>query len=263
MSYLEIIFLGAVQGIAEFLPISSSGHLTILQDLLDRKLETVEVNVVLHLGTLLSILVVFWRDLLRLPSQPRLCLAIVVATLPLIPVGLFLKDWLEATFQNTLWAGVCLCLTAVLLALYPRIEHDDRGLDGVTLRDALIVGLFQAAAPLPGISRSGSTIFGGLLAGLSRDAAARFSFLIAIPAIGGATVLYAKDLWRGSGEGTAAGPLIAGAAVAFAVGALSLRWLLRLVNRRKLWPFAAYCALVGVVTIVWQLTASASTAPPL
>jgi len=254
MSYLETFLLGVVQGIAEFLPISSSGHLTIAQALMDRKLETVEVNVVLHLGTLLSIVVIFWRDLLGLVRRPRLAAAIVVATLPLVPMGLFLKDWLEATFQATIWAGVCLCVTAGLLALYPRVEHGDRSLDGITLRDALIVGLCQAIAPLPGISRSGITIFGGLAAGLARDAAAKFSFLIAIPAIGGATVLYAKDLLEGSSGGSGAGPLVLGATTAFVVGILSLRWLLRLVNRQRLWPFAIYCAIVGGATIVWQLS---------
>jgi undecaprenyl-diphosphatase len=254
MSYLETLFLGLVQGIAEFLPISSSGHLTILQDLMGRKLETVELNVVLHLGTLLSIVVVFWKDLLALRHQPRLVAAIIVATLPLVPMGLFLKDWLDQTFQATIWAGVCLCVTALLLASYRKIEHGQRGLADITLRDALIVGLFQAIAPLPGISRSGITIFGGLLTGLSREAAARFSFLIAIPAIGGATVLYSKDLMEGSSSNTEAGPLLAGAAVAFVVGIFALRLLLRLVQTRKLWPFAIYCLLLGLATIVWQLS---------
>ncbi|MCA9052509.1 MAG: undecaprenyl-diphosphate phosphatase [Planctomycetaceae bacterium] len=254
MSYLETIFLGVVQGIAEFLPISSSGHLTILQELMGRKLETVELNIVLHLGTLISIAVVFWHDLITLYKQPRLLAAIVVATLPLLPMGLFLKDWLEETFQATIWAGVCLCITAVLLASFRRIEHGDRDLAQIRLSDALVVGLFQAIAPLPGISRSGITIFGGMLTGLSRETAARFSFLIAIPAIGGATVLYAKDLLEGSSSGTDAGPLLAGAVVACVIGILSLRWLLRLVQTRRLWPFAVYCALVGLATIAWQLT---------
>lgn len=253
MTYLETLFLGIIQGIAEFLPVSSSGHLTILQRLLGRNLEPVDVNIVLHLGTLLSILVVFWRDLLRLPSQPRVCAAIVVATLPLIPVGLFLKDWLDELTRETIWTGVCLCVTALLLALYPRIERGERELEAITLRDAVLIGLCQAVAPLPGISRSGVTIFGGLAAGLSRDAAARFSFLIAIPAIAGASVLYAKQLLDTGAGGTGPGPLLTGATVAFVVGVVCLRWLLQLVNRRRLWPFAVYCALLGAATIVWQL----------
>jgi undecaprenyl-diphosphatase len=254
MSYVDLILLGLLQGVAEFLPISSDGHLTIAQELLHKDFETVEINIVLHIGTLLSIVVVFWRDLLALVHQPRLCAAIVVATLPLIPVGLFLKDFLEAAFAETLWAGVGLCLTAVVLALFPRVEHDSRALADVRLSDALVIGLFQALAPLPGVSRSGMTIFGGLLQGLSREAAAKFSFLIAVPAIGGATVLYGKDLLEGASEGTAAGPLLAGAGVAFAVGVVALRWLLKLVQSRRLWPFAIYCAIVGLATIVWQLS---------
>ncbi len=257
MSYLELTFLGIVQGIAEFLPISSSGHLKILQELLGRSLETVEVNIVLHLGTLLSIVVIFWKDLLGLLHQPRLCAAIIVATLPLVPVGLFLKDWLEVTFEPTIWTGICLCITALLLASYGRVERGDRALTEIRLRDALVVGLFQALTPLPGISRSGTTIFAGLLTGLSREAAARFSFLIAIPAIGGATVLYARQLLERANGGTTAGPLVWGAIVAFVVGMLSLSWLLRLVQSRRVGLFAIYCLVAGILTIAWQLSLGA------
>jgi undecaprenyl-diphosphatase len=254
MSYLETLFLGLVQGIAEFLPISSDGHLAIAQALLGRKLDSLATTLVLHVGTLLSILVVFWRDLLALRRQPRLCAAILVATLPLIPVGLFLKDFVEAVFEETIWAGVGLCATAAVLAAYPRAEHGDRSLEDIRLRDALLIGAFQALAPLPGVSRSGTTIFGGLLSGLSRTAAARFSFLIAIPAIGGATLLYGKKYLEESGVGLFTGPLLAGAVVSFVVGIVALRWLLRLVQTRQIWPFALYCLAVGLTTIAWQLS---------
>jgi undecaprenyl-diphosphatase len=252
MSYAETIFLGIVQGITEFLPVSSSGHLTILQELMGRELENVELNIALHLGTLLSILVIYRNDLPEVLRQPRLCLAIVVATLPVIPVGLFLKDALEQAFASTFAVGACLCVTGLLMALSRRIEHGERSLSEITMRDALIVGVFQAVAPLPGISRAGSTIFGGLACGLHRDAAAKFSFLIAIPAIAGATVLYSKEILESGSSGADAGPLIAGTAVAFVVGVLSLRGLLQLVSRQRLSWFAWYCLTLGVATMVWQ-----------
>jgi undecaprenyl-diphosphatase len=256
MSYLELIFLGLIQGIAEFLPISSDGHLTLAQAMLGRSLGTVEVNVVLHVGTLLSILLVFWRDLAALVHQPRVCLAICVATLPLLPVGLLLKDHIENLFTDPLWAGAGLLVTAVVLALFPCADSGDRSMENVRLRDALAIGLFQAVAPLPGVSRSGLTIFGGLLTGLSRQAAARFSFLIAVPALTGAAVLYSRKLMSEGAGGTASGPLLAGAIVAFVTGVVCLRWLLRLVHARRLWPFSLYCALLGGATVVWRLLAA-------
>ena len=134
------------------------------------------------------------------------------------------------------------------------------------MRQALVIGLFQAIAIVPGISRSGSTIAGGLLTGLRRDAAATFSFFIAIPAISGAAVLVAKDVWDGPGSGNALSVLAVGLLTSFAVGFFALRWLLRLVSQRRLHWFAYYCGLVAVVTIIWQMTVTyefKSSAPVL
>jgi undecaprenyl-diphosphatase len=253
MSYLETILLGVVQGITEFLPISSDGHLAILQAVLGAKLDSMQLTVALHVGTLASILVVYAKDLPAVLRQPRICLAIVIATLPVVAVGFLLKDLIEQAFAATIWAGVGLCFTAVLLALTRRVERGERTLEQITWRDALIVGLFQAIAPLPGVSRSGSTIFAGLLSGLTREASANFSFLIAIPAIGGATVLYSRELLGSAPGDTAAGPLMAGMAISFVVGVAALRLLLRLVVRKKLAIFAWYCAVLGTAVIVWQL----------
>lgn len=256
MDYLRTILLGLIQGIAEFLPISSSGHLAILGSFLGESLENVELNVALHIGTLMSILVVYRNDLLPLLGKPRLMAAIVVATLPVVFTGLLLKDFLEQHLTALWIIGCSLCITGILMGLSRRVEHGERTLDDITLRDALIIGLFQAVAPVPGISRSGSTIFGGLVAGLSRDAAARFSFFIAIPAIGGAAVLYSKDLLEQGAGDTPLGPLLAGTAVAFVVGLASLSMLLRLVTRQKLHWFAWYCLTVGISVVVWQALAS-------
>ena len=185
-------FLGIVQGVAEFLPISSSGHLVLAEALIAKFFsnsamnlgdaeENLALNIALHVGTLGSITVVYRKTIQNTLRQPRLLLAIVVATLPVVVVGLLLRDQIESAFGSTLAVGCALCVTAGLLWITPRFDQGTVELPQVDLKQALLVGLFQAIAPVPGISRSGSTIVGGLIAGLSRDAAAAFSFLIAIP----------------------------------------------------------------------------------
>lgn len=253
MSYLETLFLGIVQGITEFLPISSDGHLAIFQALLGKPLDSIQLTIALHLGTLASILVIYAKDLPIFWTRPRILLATIVATLPLIPMGLFVKDQIEAAFNQPIWAGAGLLFTALLLSLIPRVERGARPLEEITCRDALLIGLFQALAPFPGVSRSGSTIFAGLLSGLSREAAANFSFLIAIPAISGATVLYGRKIFLEGAGNLAIGPMLLGVVVSFLVGLAALKLLLRLVVRRKLAVFAWYCAVLGISTIIWQL----------
>jgi undecaprenyl-diphosphatase len=251
MTYLEAILLGIVQGITEFLPISSDGHLLIVEHWLGRKVDNVAINVALHAGTLLSIVVMFYGDLVATLRKPRLMVAVVVATLPLIPFGLFFKRLIDETLNTLPAAGVGLLITSAFLFLATRVREGTRGLDEVRAWDGLVVGLFQLLAPAPGISRSGSTILGGLLMGLTRDAAARFSFLIAVPAISGALVLYSKKLFKGeNGEAMALGPLAVGALVSFAVGIVAIRILMAVVVRRKLAGFAWYCLLLGSAVLV-------------
>jgi len=260
MEYLKCILLGLVQGVAEFLPISSSGHLAIVNHLIGGELETIELNVALHLGTLLSILVVYRKELPVILTNRKLCLAIIIATLPLVLVALVAKDQLDAIVDaasaSPLWAGCGLLVTSLLLFLIPRVEAanpETRELDNIRLKDAFIIGLFQVIAPLPGVSRSGSTIFGGLFSGLKREAAAPFSFFIAIPAICGAVVFKAKDLFEHQTGGTNFGPLLVGTLVAFVVGVISLKWLLKIIATRRLSIFAWYCLIVGLSIIAWQL----------
>lgn len=258
--YLQAVLLGIVQGIAEFLPISSSGHLVICGALWHELTgqtasaeEDMALNVALHLGTLFSILWVYRRDLWALASNGRLIAAIAIATLPAAAVGLRFKDQIEVVFSTPLIAGLGLLVTAALLVLGQRLEHGERNLEGVTPGRALAIGAFQAVALLPGISRSGSTIAGGLFVGLKRDAAAAFSFFIAIPAIGGAAVLTFKDVLTQEAVPDNAGPLLVGAATSFVIGVLALEGLLRVIARGKLHWFAAYCVVAGAATIAWQL----------
>jgi undecaprenyl-diphosphatase len=261
MTYFEAILLGIVQGITEFLPISSDGHLLIVEHWLGRKVDNVAINVALHAGTLLSIVVMFFRDLLAALRRPKLILAIIVATLPLIPFGLFFKRIIDETLNTLPAAGAGLLLTAAFLFLATRVREGTRTLEDITAWDGLVVGLFQVLAPAPGVSRSGSTILGGLLCGLTRDAAARFAFLIAVPAICGALVLYSRKLLKGeNGDAIAMGPLGAGALVSFVVGIFAIKALMAVVVRRKLGGFAWYCLLLGSAVLIMSTASGAPAA---
>ncbi len=261
----QVIILGIVQGIAEFLPISSSGHLVIVNEMLsggvDSASDDLAMNIALHLGTLGSILVVFRRDLRSLLFDRKLILAIIISTLPIVLVGLTLKDAIESAFETPAVAAGGLLITAGLLWLCEWLEpaEDDHLADSLdknpNLKQALSVGLFQALAVVPGISRSGSTIAGGVMTGLPRQMAARFSFLIAIPAILGATVLHAKDMLESSGSSSPFDvTLLIGAFVSFVVGIIALEGLLQIVRKKKLRWFGVYCLFASLSTFAWLLT---------
>lgn len=258
--YLEAVILGVVQGIAEFLPISSSGHLVIFSEILHRLTgrqvspeENMQLNVALHFGTLLSILVVYRRDIFQLRHNYRLCCWIVLATFPVALIGLTFKDVIEQSLQNPLTAGIFLILTAALLFAAHKQQNANVPLENLSWTQALTIGFFQAVAIIPGISRSGSTIAGGLVVGVRRDAATTFSFLIAIPAIMGAVVLTVADIASEKSDPNALLPLLIGAVVSFGVGYFALHWLIRLISHKKLHWFAWYCAFAGVSTVIWQL----------
>lgn len=257
--FIDAILLGIVQGIAEFLPVSSSGHLVLVQYYFgfsagadEQSATGLQMNIALHLGTLGSILMVYWPDIWGLRRNWRLVFAIVLATIPVVIVGLGFKDALEVAFESPLVASCGLLVTAFLLVAGQRMEHEELQVENFPLVRAFTVGLFQALAIVPGISRSGSTIAGGLVVGLKRTEAARFSFLIAVPAIGGASILYLKDLVdKGVNQNMAAlGSMFVGAATSFLVGWVSLRWLLRIVSHGRLHWFAAYCAVVGILSLI-------------
>ncbi|VAX40505.1 Undecaprenyl-diphosphatase [hydrothermal vent metagenome] len=273
-SILRAIILGVIQGIAEFLPISSSGHLVIFGDLLHRVMgthsqqgEDLHMNIALHVGTLFSILWVY-RDEIRhrVFQQPRLMLGICIATLPLVAIGLSsIKDIIEDIFNTPLYAGCGLLVTALFLFLGQKLQREaaNSTLKELHPMQAMLVGLFQAVAIIPGISRSGSTISAGLLCGIERQAAATFSFLIAIPAIAGAAVLMLKDILTQPPVATSTTSTVAsgnyhvalwvGGITAFFVGWGSLRGLLTLIGKGRLHYFAIYCLLLGSSTIIWQL----------
>jgi len=268
---LQVLVLAVVQGIAEFLPISSSGHLVVLGKLFEHWFghdrENVVLTVTLHVGTLASILVVYRRDLWVIWKKPRLCAAIVLATIPAAVAGIVLKDYVEATFEMPLVVACGWLVTAGLLWSAQKYGSNSRTLDEMTYADALAVGGLQAVSALfRGVSRSGSTISAGLYMGLRRDAAASFSFLIAIPVTAGAALVKASPLIKVAVRG--AGPngetfatylggysplaLVIGALTSFVVGLVSLRWLIRMIARRGLNWFVGYCLIASALTFAWQ-----------
>ncbi|WP_437230330.1 undecaprenyl-diphosphate phosphatase [Planctomicrobium sp. SH661] len=250
MSLWEFILLGIVQGISEFLPISSDGHLVLVEALLGHTTENLELNVALHFGTLISILFVYRHQIIPVLKQPRLVMAIILATLPVVVVGLSCKDLFEQASEQPLIAGFGLLFTSLLLFITPRIDMGQRELKDIRYRDALVIGLMQTLAPLPGVSRSGSTIVGALFMGVKREAAANFSFYIAVPALLGATIVKLKDVIDQGGTSTPLGPTLIGAAVAMIVGIIALKSLLRIVAARKLYWFAWYVLGVAVLTFI-------------
>ncbi|MFP6763589.1 MAG: undecaprenyl-diphosphate phosphatase [Planctomycetaceae bacterium] len=268
MDILAAVILGIVQGIGEFLPISSSGHLVIAGELLDRGLglgrtgdQKLLLNVTLHAGTLASILVIYRKEIWELRSQPRVCGLLVLASIPAAVVGFTMKESLELIFATPLVVGVALFGTAALLLLGQKLEKSELNYAHLPLKHAFLIGLLQAGALIPGISRSGSTIAGGLMLGLQRKSAATFSFLMAIPVMAGAVLLEMQDVLSGQTVIDSPAALVAGGVVAFAVGLLCLTWMMGLIARGRLHWFAYYCIAVGTATIVWQLFATVLAVP--
>lgn len=255
----HIIVLAIVQGATEFLPVSSSGHLVIVAALLSPDgstdgLEVGELNIVLHGGTLMSILVYYWHRIWRLIGQDRRTLGLLaVGTVPAVMVGLPLKLLADdSLLASPLLAGALLLVTGLMLLATRRTDGIGR-LEELTYGKAILIGIGQAIAILPGLSRSGTTITAGARLGLAPDAAATFSFLLAIPAIGGACVLQAISV---IGEGQLATPwwqLALGAAISFAIGLASLTWLIRWIQRGRLHFFGWWCLPVGAGVVIWQL----------
>lgn len=267
METARAILLGVVQGITEFLPISSDGHLALMQASLNHWFgttgdgNTLELVLALHVGTLISIIAIYWKDLLRLPRQPWLCGLIILATIPAGVVGLLFKDMFERTFNSPMMAGIGFLVTAAALLAGQRSEHPRINEQQLSLWQALWIGCCQTLALLPGVSRSGTTIAAGLSTGMERNASARFSFLMAVPVIGGATLLMVKDVIKQGHTSNSLTAMIAGAVTAGVVGYFALSWLLRMVTQRRLHWFAYYCLILGTVTIAWSSLYPAPSQP--
>lgn len=260
MILIEVVVLAVVQGIAEFLPISSSGHVVVVSALFDElgrsvpDEEKLSLNIALHVGTLGAIFVFYRHRLLALFDQDRRLIGLlVVGTLPAVLVGAPLRLYFSESLHNTLLAGWMFPLTAALLVWGGRMARGTLDCSELGYGRALWIGGFQALAVLPGISRSGASIVGGLSCGLKREEAAAFSFLLAIPVIGGAGLIEAACLIGRSSDSVSAGLIGLGVVLSFVVGLASLAWLVRWLERGRLHLFAWWVVLLGPAVIIWQL----------
>ncbi len=274
LTYIQAIVLGALQGLAEFLPISSSGHLALAQGLfkLDPRSQSMLLfDVCAHVGTVGAVLVILARPtgkfLTRLIRETnrnwghkryacRIAILGTIASAPTAAIGLGFKTQLEAAFANPISIGACLMLTGMLLFSTKNAPLGRRGWGQFAWWQALLVGIAQGSAILPGISRSGATICVAVSLGLRRRWAAEFSFFVAVPAILGATLVQLSDVSRLSRSGELSiqwGPVLAGSGVAFLVGLAALRILLGAVRMRTLHYFAPYCFVLGMIAILSAL----------
>jgi undecaprenyl-diphosphatase len=268
----EATFLGVVQGLTEFLPVSSSGHLVAFQHLLGLQSPELLFDVVVHGGTLLAVLLVYWKDLWEIikeslfaaaemvrkgnvratwQSRPyfRLAAYLLIGTVPAAAAGLLFQDALEQAFASLLSVGCMLLVTGTVLFGTRLSKGPGRDLQDLSLRDCLVIGIAQSFALLPGISRSGITIATGLFCGLNRDLAARFSFLLSVPAILGANILQAYKA-RETLQAINVWPFLFGGLAALISGYVALRLLLRVVHKGRLFHFSYYCWAVGTIIIL-------------
>jgi undecaprenyl-diphosphatase len=261
-SLWQVLVLAVVQGITEFLPISSDGHLVLVAPLLfgnSQVPEMLDLTIGLHMGTLGSILVFYRQRIARLfTSDRRVAGLIVLGTIPAVALvliaKLLLKSWFEPILQDTLLAGFMLPVTGIALLYSLHTATGSRDYRELTAGQSLLIGIAQAFAILPGLSRSGSTISSGLLLGMSRSAAATYSFLLAIPALVGAAVYEGFSMLKdGTPLSTSPGNLAIGALVSFVVGLGALSFLDRLLQRGRLHYFGWYCIALGIFVIAWQL----------
>ena len=261
MEWFEALILGLIQGLTEYLPVSSSGHLAIGSALFDIKGEdNLAFTIVVHVATVFSTLVILWKEIdwifrglfkFEMNAETRYVINILISMIPIGIVGVFFKDYVEAIFgSGLLIVGCCLLVTALLLTFSyyakPRLKEN------ISMKDAFIIGLAQACAVLPGLSRSGSTIATGLLLGDNKAKLAQFSFLMVIPPILGEALLDGMKMMKGEAVAgdIPALSLIVGFIAAFVSGCLACKWMINIVKKGKLIYFAIYCATAGTATLV-------------
>lgn len=278
MTYFEAIILGLVQGLAEFLPISSSGHLALLQQFFGIEEDKVLLfAVLLHVGTLLSVFIVYWKDIwelivelcltmkdlctgkgLRLAERPvrKLGVLIIIATIPTGIIGIVGGDFFDSLYNSVIPIGVGLIITGFLLVAAERMGNSRRGLEQMNFRNAFFIGVVQGIAICPGISRSGSTLFGSLICNLERKFAVKFVFLISIPSILGSAVLELPDAIDAGIDPSFIGPILVGMLVAAVSGLVAIKTMIKIVSDKKLSYFSYYVWIVGAAVVLYGLFAA-------
>lgn len=266
MDWIQALILGLVQGLTEYLPVSSSGHLTILSNFFGIDgADNLQFTVAVHVATVLSTLVILWKEIdwilkglfkFKMNDETKYALNILVSMIPVGIVGVFFKDKVEEAFgAGLLIVGVMLIVTSVLLIFSyyakPRVKEH------ISLKDAFVIGLAQACAVLPGLSRSGSTIATGLMLGDKKEKLAQFSFLMVIPPILGEALLDVLKAMKGDevvSDSIGLFPMIVGFVAAFLSGCFACKLMINLVKKGKLVYFGIYCAIIGVTVLIYQLT---------
>ncbi|MFW5998646.1 MAG: undecaprenyl-diphosphate phosphatase [Bacillota bacterium] len=254
MEVIKAILLGIIQGITEFLPISSSGHLVILQKIMGITEGNLILNVSLHFGTLIPILIIFWndiKDIILLRSEKKhLIKLIIIGSVPTAFIGLYLEQFFERIFSSVLLTGFMLLITGLILYLVEKINNYNKDINDFRAHNAILVGIAQGLAIIPGISRSGSTIAAALFQKMDKEEAARFSFLLSIPAIGGANLLKARDIFSQSSTVISSSSLIIGTITAALSGYIAIKYLLHILKRGSLVVFSYYCWIIGIIVIL-------------
>lgn len=275
MTYFQAIILGLIQGLAEFLPISSSGHLALLQYFFGVDSEQVlPFAVLLHLGTLISVFIIYWKDIcelvaelgrvikdiftgkgLRINANPtrRLGFMIIVATIPTGIMGLLFNDFFNNLYLNIVAIAAGLIITGIILLVAEKIGKSNKGVMEMKFKHAVFVGIMQGIAICPGISRSGSTLFGGLISGLDRKFAVKFAFLVSIPSILGSVVMEAPDAFAQGMDMSLLGPVIAGVIIAAISGIVAIKWMIKVVSDKSLFGFTVYVWLVAIAVLGYAL----------
>ena len=275
MGYIEAIILGLVQGLSEFLPISSSGHLALLENLFEIHEDSVLFfAVLLHIGTLVSIFIVYHEDIyalikelfllfkdlftgkgLRIEERPirKLGIMIIVSSIPTAIMGLLFSNIIDRIFGSLIVVSICWIITGFILLFSEKIKNNNKEIEGMKYRNAFFVGICQGIAIMPGISRSGSTIVGSLVTGLKREFAVEFAFLISIPAILGSAILeFPKAIEAGIDPSTI-GPMIVGFLVAAVSGYFAITTMIRIVSKHKMRYFSYYVWIIGLGTFIYSV----------
>ena len=271
MTIFDAIILGIVEGLTEFLPVSSTGHLTIVSKMLGLQIDDPAITgftAVIQIGAIVAVVLYFWKDIRRIAVawvrglfkpehrgefDHRMGWYVIVGSMPIVIVGYFARDIISGPLRSLWWVAAALIAWSFVMVAAERLGSHARPLARITLTDAIVMGLIQCLALIPGISRSGATISGGLFRGLDRVAATRISFLLGIPALVGAGVYELKDALNGD---VGAVPLIVGTIVSFVVAYASVAWLLRFVAKHSIEIFAFYRILLGIVLVILLSTST-------
>lgn len=275
MGYIEAIVLGLVQGLSEFLPISSSGHLAVLQSLFEiNEDKVIFFAVLLHIGTLVSIFVVYHKDIyalikelfllfkdiftgkgLRIKERPirKLGIMIIVSSIPTAIMGILFSDYIDKIFGSLTVIAICWIITGFILLFSEKLKNNKKEIESMKYRNAIFIGICQGFAIMPGISRSGSTIVGSLVTGLKREFAVEFAFLISIPAILGSAILEFPKAIKAGIEPSTIGPMIVGFLVAAISGYFAITTMIKIVSKHKMRYFSYYVWIIGLGTFIYSI----------